>query len=68
MANAMSRHQYVAKWPDWPSSAAAAHGRQHHCAAGLVRPVWPDQNALATDKQINERKNGQDKLKDSAIA
>ena len=58
------RHQYVEHWPDWPSSAPAAHGRQHHCAAGPIRPV-PDKYSLATD----ERRNGQtNKQKDMAAA
>jgi len=45
------RHQYVGEyWADRPSSAAAAHGRQHYCAAAPVRPV-PDKYACqATNK------------------
>jgi len=34
-----------------PSSATAAHGRQHYCAAGLLRPL-PDKYALAIDERI----------------
>jgi len=48
------RHQYVCHWPDWPSSAAAAHGRQHYCDAKPVRPV-PDKYAFqATNERTNE--------------
>ena len=50
------RNQYAGHWPDWPSSAAAAHSRQRYCAAGPVRPV-PDQYALATDEQTSKQTN-----------
>ena len=58
MADALSprRHQYVRHYPDWPSSAATAHGRQHYCAVGPVRPL-PDKYASATD--TNEQTNRQ---------
>ena len=57
------RHQYVGHWPNWPSSAAVAHGRQHRFAAGPS--VRKDQYALATDEQTNKLKNKQtDKQKD----
>ena len=55
MANMISphRHQYVSYWPDWSSSTAATHGRQHYSAAGPVRPV-PDKYAFqVTDKETN---------------
>jgi len=49
------RQQYVWHSPDWPSSAAAAHSRQHYCAVGpvSVRAV-ADQYSLATEEQTNE--------------
>jgi len=53
----------VGHWPNWPSSAAVAHGRQHRFAAGPS--VRKDQYALATDEQTNKLKNKQtDKQKD----
>ena len=49
MADAISpcRHQCFWQWHDWPSSALAAHGRQHYCSSGPVRPL-PDNYALVT--------------------
>ena len=65
MAHAISsrRHEYVGHWPDWPTSASAAHGRQHYC--------WASQCPTSTrfrrhtNEQTNERT---DKQKDIAIA
>jgi len=60
IADAISpgHRQYVEHWPDWPSSAPAAHGRQHYYAAGPVSPV-PDKCALATNKRTNRWTNRQ---------
>jgi len=53
MADAISPRRQC---PDWPSSAAAAYGRQHYCAAGPVRPV-PDHYAIIGDRQTIEQTN-----------
>jgi len=56
MADAISpcRHQCFWQWHDWPSSALAAHGRQHYCASGPVRPL-PDNYALVTDERTDNQ-------------